>query len=50
MSEIPNYSPDEMAFFAAIADEPLSDKPRLIYADWLDERGDPPGEFIASAM
>ena len=41
-----NYSSEELAFFAAIADEPLNDAPRLVYADWLDERGDPLGEFI----
>src|SRR5262245_56818171 len=25
---------------------PEDDGPRLVYADWLDERGDPRGEFI----
>jgi uncharacterized protein (TIGR02996 family) len=29
-----------------IAADPESDVPRLIYADWLEERGDPLGEFI----
>ena len=46
MSESPNYSSEELAMFAAIADDPLSNAPRLGYADWLDERGDPLGEFI----
>src|SRR5258707_731391 len=34
------------AFLQAIIDRPDDDAPRLIYADWLDERGDPRGEFI----
>jgi uncharacterized protein (TIGR02996 family) len=36
----------EEAFLRAIIDHPADDAPRLIYADWLDERGDPRGEFI----
>src|SRR5437764_1154624 len=36
----------EAAFLAAILDRPDDDAPRLVYADWLDERGDPRGEFI----
>lgn len=34
------------AFLAAICDNPADDTPRLIYADWLEERGDPRAEFI----
>jgi uncharacterized protein (TIGR02996 family) len=34
------------AFLTAILAEPDSDAPRLVYADWLDERGDPHGELI----
>lgn len=34
------------AFLHAILASPDDDTPRLIYADWLDERGDPRGEFI----
>lgn len=34
------------AFLRAICDRPDDDDPRLVYADWLDERGDPRGEFI----
>jgi len=30
----------------AILDQPADDQLRLIYADWLDERADPLGEFI----
>src|SRR5438045_2176597 len=33
-------------FLRAIWDTPHDDGPRLIYADWLEERGDPRGEFI----
>ena len=31
---------------AAARDEPDDDLPRLALADWLEERGDPRGEFI----
>src|SRR5262249_8893949 len=34
------------AFLQAILEAPDDDTPRLIYADWLEERGDPRGEFI----
>src|SRR5438270_10047207 len=34
------------AFLRAIIENPDDDGPRLLYADWLDERGDPRGEFI----
>jgi uncharacterized protein (TIGR02996 family) len=33
-------------FLATICDHPHDDAPRLIYADWLEERGDPRAEFI----
>jgi uncharacterized protein (TIGR02996 family) len=33
-------------FLRAVCDDPDDDTPRLIYADWLEERGDPRGEFI----
>jgi uncharacterized protein (TIGR02996 family) len=33
-------------FLQEIIASPDDDTPRLIYADWLDERGDPRGEFI----
>jgi uncharacterized protein (TIGR02996 family) len=36
----------EDAFLHAILTHPDDDAPRLIYADWLDERNDPRGEFI----
>lgn len=36
----------EDAFLVAIRDEPDDLTPRLVFADWLEERGDPRGEFI----
>jgi uncharacterized protein (TIGR02996 family) len=38
---------DGDALFRAICEQPWEDTPRLIYADWLDENGDPQrAEFI----
>lgn len=37
---------DEAAFLRAIAHAPEDDAPRLVYADWLDERGDPRAAFV----
>ncbi len=34
------------AFLEAIRENPDDDVPRLIYADWLEEQGDPRGEFV----
>jgi len=36
----------ELGFIAAIHENPQDDAIRLIFADWLEERGDPYGEFI----
>src|SRR4051812_16501242 len=39
--------PDDDAFLRAIIDDPDDGLPRLVYADWLDEHGDPDrAEFI----
>jgi uncharacterized protein (TIGR02996 family) len=38
------------ALRAAIFAAPDDDAPRLVYADWLQDRGDPRGEMIALAM
>jgi len=38
--------PTEDAFLAAITANPADDLPRLVYADWLDERDDPRGAFV----
>src|SRR5690349_21170056 len=40
----------DAAFLAAIREQPGDDLPRLIYADYLDERGDPRGEFIRAQI
>src|SRR3954469_21035380 len=37
---------DEAAFLRAIHEAPADDAPRLVYADWLDERGDHRGAFL----
>jgi uncharacterized protein (TIGR02996 family) len=37
---------DHDAFLQAIIAEPDEDAPRLVYSDWLEERGDPRAEFI----
>lgn len=37
----------DAALFAEIVQAPHDDAPRLVYADWLLERGDPRGELIA---
>src|SRR5215208_5695078 len=38
---------DEDALLAAIAAHPEEDTPRLVYADWLDENGQPErAEFV----
>jgi uncharacterized protein (TIGR02996 family) len=43
---VPTVTQDE-AFLRAILDDPDDDAPRLVYADWLDEHGDPArAEFI----
>jgi uncharacterized protein (TIGR02996 family) len=37
---------DDDTFLAAVLEEPDNDTLRLIYADWLDEKGQVRGEFI----
>jgi uncharacterized protein (TIGR02996 family) len=37
---------DDEAFIRAIVAAPGDDAPRLVYADWLDERGDPRGGYL----
>lgn len=37
---------DDEAFVRRIVDSPGDDLPRLVYADWLDERGDPRGAYL----
>jgi uncharacterized protein (TIGR02996 family) len=37
---------EEAGLLQAIFDVPAEDAPRLAYADWLEKRGDPLGEFV----
>ena len=39
-------SAEELALLRGIADHPSQDLPRLMYADWLEEQGDPRGPFF----
>jgi uncharacterized protein (TIGR02996 family) len=39
-------SADEKAFLKMIAERPFDAAPRLVYADWLEERGDPRAEDV----
>ena len=38
---MPSRFTDEDALLRAVWDAPHDDAPRLVYADWLDEHGDP---------
>src|SRR5438093_4089128 len=40
----------EVAFLRAVLDRPDDDGPRLVFADWLEERGDPRGAFIRAQV
>ncbi|VTR92377.1 unnamed protein product [Gemmata massiliana] len=37
---------EDDAFIRAIVDNPGDDTPRLVYADWLDDRDDPRGPYL----
>src|SRR5207237_4681410 len=39
-------SSEELSILAAVADELSDATPKLVYADWLEERGDPRGPFL----
>ena len=41
---------DDEAFVRRIVDSPGDDLPRLIYADWLDDRGDPRGTYLRAEV
>jgi uncharacterized protein (TIGR02996 family) len=45
----PAVPPEEAAFLNAIRANPADDLPRLAYADWLEERGDPRGRALRLA-
>lgn len=38
--------PDEDAILASVVENLAADLPKLVYADWLEERGDPRGPFL----
>jgi uncharacterized protein (TIGR02996 family) len=46
LSDVPPPRPKVLTFLQAIKENPDDDTTRLILADWLEERGDPRGEFI----
>ena len=39
-------TPEEAPFLQAIAEQPEDDANRLVFADWLEERGDPLAEYF----
>lgn len=41
---------DDEAFIRAIVDNPGDDTTRLVYADWLDERDDPRGDYMRAEV
>jgi uncharacterized protein (TIGR02996 family) len=41
---------DDEAFIRAIVAAPGDGAPRLVYADWLDERGDPRGAYLRAEV
>jgi uncharacterized protein (TIGR02996 family) len=41
---------EDEAFLRALAEEPADDVRRLVYADWLDERGDPRAAFLRAEV
>jgi carbon storage regulator len=42
----PPRSPEERPFLQAVLEVPDDEGTRLVFADWLEERGDPLGEFL----
>lgn len=42
--------PTEEAFLARLADHPDDDTTRLIYADWLEDRGDPRAAYLRAEV
>src|SRR5436309_530177 len=41
---------DDEAFVRAIVAAPGDDLPRLVYADWLDDRADPRGAYLRAEV
>jgi uncharacterized protein (TIGR02996 family) len=46
MARVYERTSDEFAFWKEIIASPDDDLPRLVYADWLQERGNPAAEFL----
>jgi uncharacterized protein (TIGR02996 family) len=44
----PTPARKELSFLSAVVENFSDDVPTLIYADWLEERGDPRGPFLRS--
>lgn len=42
--------PDERCLLDAIHTDPEDDRLRLVYADWLEERGDPRAEWVRAEI
>ncbi|HEV7281671.1 MAG TPA: TIGR02996 domain-containing protein [Pirellulaceae bacterium] len=41
---------EEQPFVDAVCASPSDDAPRLVFADWLDEQGDPQGEWLRASV
>ena len=42
--------PGELDLLAAVTDDLAADVPKLVYADWLQEHGDPRGDYLRRAV
>jgi uncharacterized protein (TIGR02996 family) len=42
--------PEDDALLAGVLAAPRDDAPRLVYADWLDERADPRGDYLRTEI
>ena len=43
-------SPEELVLLSRVVASPIDDLARLVYADWLDERGDPRGTLLRTGV
>ena len=49
-NELESFDEDERELIQEILSSPESDDARLVYADWLEERGDERGGFIRAEL
>ena len=49
-NELKSFDEDERGLIQEILSSPESDDARLVYADWLEERGDERGGFIRAEL